>query len=531
MINTDIDNHQLCPGCFSPDQLSTECGVCGYQRDIKRSPVILPHYTNLNGRFIVGRVIGKPGGFGITYLGMDLLDGKKVAIKEFLPRDISGRDSDQITVVAHSHDDEESFSFGMKGFLQEARTLALMDHPNLVRILDFFEANRTAYIVMQYYDGLTLSEYLSLQPSKRMMEAQAIHSMIPILDGLKEVHKKGFLHRDIKPHNIYLTTGNRPILLDFGAARQSLGDKSKSLSVVLSEGYAPIEQYQRNAKQGPWTDIYGVAATLYEMVSGIKPPSAMDRLKGECISPPNDQHWSKTFLEALSYGMMVEPDERCRSVEEFQTVLLAQSPIDLPRIRKESPRSSVSLKEATPKPAYRSAAIASFLVLLVIGITLSFSNIKPTNSRITNNQDQSDTNADLNELQSSVELGGQLCKELAKAASWIDTSQEVVNRHVREFGIDEERSRSYIQQLDIDKATLIKNISSYKDRVEKVASRMNSNVAMRILGDIEAGRPLQLPWLIAPYDEAFLKQVVILKAQKIESSATWLSDCKSIKIN
>ncbi|MCU0933970.1 MAG: serine/threonine protein kinase, partial [Thiobacillaceae bacterium] len=236
----------LCPGCFQEKPDVATCPHCGYDESLKRSPLVLPHHTPLNqGRYSVGRLLGKPGGFGITYLAWDERLLTRVAIKEYLPRELSGRDTDHQTVVAHSGEDAETFAFGLERFLEEARTLARLDHPNIVRVRDFFEEHGTAYLVMDYYDGLTLAEYLSRQPGGKIGEDQAIGILMPILDGLREVHAKGFLHRDIKPQNIYLTTGNRPILLDFGAARQAMGAHSRSLSVVLSEGYAPIEQYQR----------------------------------------------------------------------------------------------------------------------------------------------------------------------------------------------------------------------------------------------------------------------------------------------
>jgi serine/threonine protein kinase len=311
----------FCPGCFSEKSETVQvCPSCQYDESLKRSPVILSHHIALSdGHYVVGRVIGKPGGFGITYLGWDQRLQTRVAIKEYLPRDVAGRDADHHTVVPHSGDDEETFGYGLDKFLEEARTLARLDHPNIVRVRDFFKANGTAYIVMDYYDGLTVSEYLGRQSGGKMPEAASVSVMLAILDGLREVHRKGFLHRDIKPQNIYLTTGNRPILLDFGAARQSVGEHSRSLSVVVSEGYAPIEQYQRNAQQGPWTDIYGVAATLYYMVTGRTPSAATDRITDESL--PGLEGISANLRAAITRGMASNPEVRIRTVEEFQDVL------------------------------------------------------------------------------------------------------------------------------------------------------------------------------------------------------------------
>ena len=315
-----------CPGCCLAKPDSPTCPHCGYDDSLKRSPLVLPHHTPLNsGRYRVGRLLGKPGGFGLTYLGWDERLQTKVAIKEYLPRELAGREPDRQTVAAHSHDDAHSFAFGLGKFLEEARTLARLDHPNLVRVRDFFEENGTAYLVMDYYDGLTLGEYLTRQPGGRIPEAQAIGILLPILDGLREVHAKGFLHRDIKPANIYLTAGNRPILLDFGAARQAMGEHSRSLSVVLSEGYAPIEQYQRNGKQGPWTDVYGAAATLYRMITGVDPPIALDRLGGTNDLNFHDQKLSENLELAIVGGLSVDAANRYQTIDELQDSLVIPS--------------------------------------------------------------------------------------------------------------------------------------------------------------------------------------------------------------
>lgn len=217
----------LCPGCFKEKGATHQCEHCEYDESLKRSAIVLPHLTHLNhDHYIVGRLLGKPGGFGLTYLGWDLRLNKRVAIKEYLPRTLSSRDPDRCTVNSHSHDDAKSFEYGLKRFLEEARTLAQIDHPNVVRVRDYFEENGTAYLVMDYYEGVTLAEYLDRSKSHILPWKQALDVIMPILDGLRDVHEKGFLHRDIKPHNIYLTSKNKPILLDFGAARQAMGKRA-----------------------------------------------------------------------------------------------------------------------------------------------------------------------------------------------------------------------------------------------------------------------------------------------------------------
>jgi len=165
----------------------------------------MPHRTLLDrNHYLIGRVLGRPGGFGITYLGWDIRLEGFFAIKEYLPRDLAGRDTDRATVMPHSREDKELFRYGLEQFLQEARTLKKIDHSNVVRVSNFFEENDTAYLVMDYYKGITLEEYRKQQGGK-IAETLAINIMMPILDGLREVHERGFLHRDIKPQNIYLT--------------------------------------------------------------------------------------------------------------------------------------------------------------------------------------------------------------------------------------------------------------------------------------------------------------------------------------
>jgi serine/threonine protein kinase len=194
-----------CPNCFSEKtDGKLQCQSCGYNEGESRSPAALPVRTILNNQYVVGRVLGNPGGFGITYLCWDTMLRTRVAIKEFMPRDNAVRDRDQCSVVAHSGKDLEFFEYGLKAFLAEARTVAGFDHPNIVRVRTYFEQNHTAYLVMDYYEGVSLAEYVR-QKGGRLPEKAALGIMGFILDGLQHVHNNGYLHRDVKPANIYLT--------------------------------------------------------------------------------------------------------------------------------------------------------------------------------------------------------------------------------------------------------------------------------------------------------------------------------------
>jgi len=317
---------ELCHGCFAAPRSAAKCEVCGY-REGRRSSLVLPPGTILSrggqySQYVVGRVLGKPGGFGITYLGWHSGLEQRVAIKEFLPRDWAGRESGALTVTPHSDDDDELFRYGLEQFLQEARTLARINHPNVVRVRDFFEQNGTAYLVMDYYEGVSLSEYVAKRGGK-LGEEEAVRLMLFVLDGLREVHRNGFLHRDIKPQNIYLRSNGQPILLDFGAARQAIGDRTRSMSVVLTAGFAPFEQYHRSGRQGPWTDIYACGATLYYLLTGDIPPEATERMESDALAPlaKKLRGASAEVVTAIERAIALRPEERPQSVEEFQALL------------------------------------------------------------------------------------------------------------------------------------------------------------------------------------------------------------------
>jgi len=346
---TQRHSSDLCPGCLAAKGRANPCPDCGYDEAAERGPLLLPHRTLLNGQFLVGRVLGKPGGFGITYLGWDQNLETRVAIKEFLPRDLAGRGTDRVTIALHSRDEGGLFRFGLEQFLTEARTLAQLDHPNIVRVRHFFEANGTAYLVMDYYQGLSLAEHLE-RHGGRLPEEQAKQLMLPILDGLRAVHAKGFLHRDIKPQNIYLARldsgGTRPILLDFGAARLALGERSRSLSVVVSPGYAPFEQYHRKGNQGPWTDIYSAAAVIYRLVTGETPPEATERRDLDVLKPAAAFGVSRHLSDALGEALALAPEKRPQTVRGFQAQLWGIGVAPEP-----GPAPGSSVPPPTPAPA------------------------------------------------------------------------------------------------------------------------------------------------------------------------------------
>ena len=230
----------------------------------------------LNSRYIVGRVLGQ-GGFGITYLALDTQLDAKVAIKEFMPGELATRvDGTTVSVLAESK--TEAFTYGAERFQEEARTLAkFIGHPNIAGVSSYFDENDTSYFVMDYIEGISFKTYIANHGGKVSVE-DACNVMIPVLQALTAVHAEGFIHRDVTPDNIYITKDGMVKLLDFGSARYSIGDKSKSLDVILKGGYAPKEQYIRRSRQGPYTDVYSCAACFYAAITGYLPPESLERL-------------------------------------------------------------------------------------------------------------------------------------------------------------------------------------------------------------------------------------------------------------
>ena len=274
--------------------------------------------TRLIGRYTVEGVLGQ-GGFGITYLGMDELHKKKVAIKEFFPQGIVTRNIEyEDTVTVTLVGEKENYDKGKERFLKEAQTMAMFSKDKgIVKALDFFEINNTAYIVMEYLEGVTLKQYL--RENKRIDAEDLVELLVPLIEALDEIHSQGLIHRDISPDNIMVLPDGRIKLMDFGAARDYTEFGEKSLSIVLKPGYAPPEQYQTHGVQGPWTDIYALCATMYKCITGENPPDAIERVM--------DDHLKKISAfgipvlpqieEAIIKGMSVAAKDRYQNVGDF----------------------------------------------------------------------------------------------------------------------------------------------------------------------------------------------------------------------
>ena len=274
--------------------------------------------TRLIGRYTIEGVLGQ-GGFGITYLGMDELHKKKVAIKEFFPQGIVTRNIEyEDTVTVTLVGEKENYDKGKERFLKEAQTMAMFSKDKgIVKALDFFEINNTAYIVMEYLEGVTLKQYL--RENERIDAEDLVELLVPLIEALDEIHSQGLIHRDISPDNIMVLPDGRIKLMDFGAARDYTEFGEKSLSIVLKPGYAPPEQYQTHGVQGPWTDIYALCATMYKCITGENPPDAIDRLVDDHLKKISafGISVSPQIEKAIIKGMSVAANDRYQNVGDF----------------------------------------------------------------------------------------------------------------------------------------------------------------------------------------------------------------------
>ncbi len=280
----------------------------------------LPYGTVIEGFRITG-LIGE-GGFGVVYRAWDDALERHVAIKEYMPESLAGRGKASFNVSVRSERHRNTFEAGLKSFVSEARLLARFDHPALVKVLRFWEANHTAYMAMPYYEGPTLKTALDVLDGPPLEETLR-DWLLPLLDALSVLHRQHYYHRDIAPDNILLT-GSGPLLLDFGAARHVIGDMTKTITVVLKPGYAPIEQYGGETFQGPWTDLYALAGVVRYAITGRTPMPSVERVVNDTMQPLAQTHggrYSDGFLRAIDAALAVRPEERPQDVAQFRELL------------------------------------------------------------------------------------------------------------------------------------------------------------------------------------------------------------------
>lgn len=317
-----LNSGEFCPYCMGSVRPGEPCPVCGLtQSSYTPAPHHLPPGTVLMDRYLIGRALGE-GGFGITYIGRDLRLEVKVAIKEYFPSDRAARDAaSSMDVHSCMSRNNSGYEQGLSRFLCEARTMARMEkQPQIVMVRDYFEANNTAYIVMEYVEGTNFID-LAARRGGRIPASELFPLIEPLFTALSAMHKAGLIHRDISPDNLMLEQGSVR-LLDFGCARESSQGTDSTMAVALKQGYAPIEQYQCMG-QGPWTDVYALSATIYFCLTGRVPPKSLDRLLSDELAAPRVLGVDITLEQqrALLRGMEINPEKRCQTVDELYSGL------------------------------------------------------------------------------------------------------------------------------------------------------------------------------------------------------------------
>ncbi|WP_018607288.1 serine/threonine-protein kinase [Uliginosibacterium gangwonense] len=330
----------------------------------------LPIGTRL-GEFEIIGLIGE-GGFGIVYLAQDHSLQRRVALKEYMPASLASRGANA-AVVVRSERHQETFEIGRRSFVNEARLLAQFDHPALVKVYRFWESNGTAYMVMPYYDGRTLGEVLSALTAPPE-EAWIRKILAPIIDALELIHRDNCFHRDIAPDNIILLPGDRPVLLDFGAARRVIGDMTQALTVILKPGYAPIEQYAEmpGMKQGPWTDVYALAAVVYFMIARKLPPPSVSRIVQDHYEPLATiaaGRYSDALLKGVDLCLTVRPEQRPQGMAEMRQLLNALTTATTTLAQTPAPAAAAPTYQPASQPQKESAqkSGSKLLPMLVAG--------------------------------------------------------------------------------------------------------------------------------------------------------------------
>lgn len=307
-----------CANCFAEyeEELGL-CPVCGYvEGDPVKEPYVLQRGMVLNGRYRVGAVIGI-GGFGITYKAWDEKLDVVVAIKEYYPSGLVNRNPGTKEVKLYAVNRKNIFDHGLTRFLDEARNMAKFNsHKNIVNVYEYFEENGTAYIAMEYLDGSSLDTYLE---NNSVTLEESLRIIFDVGSALKEIHSKGIIHRDVSPDNIFICKNNVVKLLDFGAARFS-ADEDKQLTIILKPGFAPAEQYEKVNKQGPWTDVYALGATLYLMLTGEKPEESTNRKMNDTLASPHEVNSDipEYISNSVMKAMAVEVHMRFQTIDEFE---------------------------------------------------------------------------------------------------------------------------------------------------------------------------------------------------------------------
>lgn len=470
-----MNSETLCMGCMRDKGDAAVCPECGFQEGTPPdSPAQLPPRTVLAEKYVLGRVLGQ-GGFGITYLAWDLLLNRKLAIKEYYPREICSRGRDELTVQPLSQRAQEDFQYGKSKFVEEGQNLArFRDYPGIVSLLEFIEANGTAYIVMAYMEGMTFKQYLEKHNGKIPFEA-ARAILDPVMDALREVHRIGMLHRDISPDNIYLNTDHQVKILDFGSTRYAMKEQSHGLTVIFKPGYAPLEQYTTHGKQGAWTDVYAVGATLYRALTGSPPVPAPDRLENDPLVSPSHQgvaippHSEAALLKALA----VRVEDRLQTIEDFQNAL---SPGEKPPVPGPVARSNPIFKIAAgvlllTTLAFAASWYSSWSQLKVARKKLDGAERPGESARLT--AELAATKAELEDTKQKLKAGS---PELAAVTSELEESKKKLRDATVQVNSLQTKALSLTASLTAaqqERDALRNQVAAAKSQVESLQSQMN----------------------------------------------------------
>lgn len=321
---TEINNKKLCESCFSEIDAEETCPCCGYNRsEFSPDPMVLPLGTKLNDKIVIGRVMGK-GGFGITYLGYDLRMDKTIAVKEYYPNGISYRAPGGTEVSVADAKSAEAFEKGAEKFYTEAQMVSQFNgNPNIVSVYDYFRANSTVYLIMEYLSGITLKNYVKKHGT--LTDGQALYVMDKIVAALSITHSAGVLHRDISPDNIMICGDGKVKLIDFGAARQILTESSSNLTVVMKPGYTPIEQYTKKGRQGAWTDIYSLGVSMYYALTKSIIDDPYARMDNDEEFAENKYNINDSLWAILKKCTMINASERYGSAIDLRKALKSVS--------------------------------------------------------------------------------------------------------------------------------------------------------------------------------------------------------------
>lgn len=480
-------------GCMADKGDAQVCPVCDWTEGTPPDvPVQLAPRTVISEKYMVGRVLGQ-GGFGITYLAWDLLLSRKLAIKEYFPREICSRGRDEISVQPLTQRNQRDYEYGLAKFVEEGRNLArFRDYPGIVSLLDFFEANGTAYIVMAYMEGMTFKQYLEEQGGKVNFD-QAVTILNPVMDALREVHRVGMLHRDISPDNIYLNRDRQVKILDFGATRYAMGDRSQNLTVVIKPGYAPLEQYSSGGKQGPWTDVYAVGATFYRALAGKQPSEAPDRLTNDDLVPPSRLNISipSPSETALLKALAVHWQNRFQAMEEFQQSIVPTQPPEPHPIPPPPP----------PRPSPLLIAAASLFLLTTLGFAATWLSVR---SELKSVQAQTQApSAQLQAAQAQVKADEQKIQDLTRQLQDAQQNQSAdskafagLKQQVADLTTARNQLQGQISQLQsqLQAATTGLNTAqnerdTYKNQVNSLNEQIHSLQAQRS----NSNQPAPLP--------------------------------------